>query len=545
MKFKFLFSLLIGSAVTMSAQGYKDGIEYYKADQFENAKTILNRTINDASTDQSLAYYYLGEIDLRQGNKSAASANFQKGITANPENGFNYVGLGAVALMDGNEKAADDYFKQARNHDKKNAELVIAIARAYYNADPVKYAEDVNKSIERALKIDKKSASVFIFQGDMKAAEKQVGDAAALYENAILYDANSPEAYVKYANTYFSVNPEYAINKLQELLNVQPNSALAQRELAEKYYQNDQWAKAAVAYGDYMKNPNHFTEDAVRYSVLLYYGQKYEESLKLAEELLVNDPKNFQLHRIVFLNKAAMKDYAGAEKQAEAFFALNDPKNQYSSNDYSSFGEVLHELGKDSLSLIQYEKAVEVNPGKVDVLKQLSSAYYANKQYEKAAQAYQKVIDSGDFKTNDEYVLAGRYMSYGSVETDSLKKLEALNNAVKYIEIVVGKVSNDYRIHQRKARILMIKNDNKPCQESTDAYNAVLAILDADAANKTKRAQDYTEAYNQIAGFYILSGDVATAKEYYLKTLELNPDNEALRQYIEKLKVEPKEEAAK
>lgn len=542
MKFKFLFSLFLGSALAMSAHGYKDGIEYYKADQYENAKTILNRTLNDASTDKSEAYYYLGEIALRQGDKAAASDYFQKGLAVNPENGFNYVGLGAAALLDGQEKVAEDYFKQARNHGKKNADLMIAIARAYYNADPVKYAEDVNKSIERAQKIDKKAASIFVFQGDMKAAENNVGEAAALYENAILYEANNPEAYVKYANAYFSVNPEYAINKLQELLKVQPNSALAQRELAEKYYQNDQWAKAAQVYGDYMGNPNHLTEDAVRYSVLLYYGKFYDKSLKLAEELLVDDPKNFQLQRIVFLNKAALKDYTGAEKQAEVFFSLNDPKNEYTSNDYSSLGEVLHELGKDSLAIIQYEKAAEVNPGKVDVLKQLSSAYYSMKQYEKAAQAYQKVIDSGNFKTNDEYVLAGRYMTYGSVETDSLKRLDALNNAVKYIDIVLAKVDKDYRIPQRKARILMIRNDNKPCQESTDAYNVVLSLLDADADSKAAHAQDYTEAYNQIAGFYILSGDVATAKEYYLKTLELNPDNEALRQYVEKLKVDETKE---
>ena len=70
MKFKFLLSLVLGAALSMSAQGYKDGIEYYKADQFENAKTILTRTLNDASTNQSEAYFYLGEIALRNGDKA-------------------------------------------------------------------------------------------------------------------------------------------------------------------------------------------------------------------------------------------------------------------------------------------------------------------------------------------------------------------------------------------------------------------------------------------------------------------------------------------
>ncbi|MBO4379654.1 MAG: hypothetical protein J5784_01480, partial [Muribaculaceae bacterium] len=60
MKIKVFFSLLLGSALALSAQGYKDGIEYYKADQYQNAKTILERTLNASSTDQAEANYYLG-----------------------------------------------------------------------------------------------------------------------------------------------------------------------------------------------------------------------------------------------------------------------------------------------------------------------------------------------------------------------------------------------------------------------------------------------------------------------------------------------------
>lgn len=538
MKFKFLFSLLLGSAITMSAQGYKDGIEYYKADQFENAKTILTRTLNDASTDKAEANYYLGAIALHNGDKATAEACFNAGIAANPAYAFNYVGKGELALKSGNEKAADDFFKKARDYGKKDAEVYTEIGRAYYNVDPVKYAEDITKSIEKAKKTNKKDASNLIFQGDMKADQKAAGEAAALYENAILYDAENSAAYVKYANVYFAVSPAYAIQKLEQLLELQPNSALAQRELAEKYYQNDQWAKAAVAYGKYIENPNHFTEDEVRYSVLLYYGQRYQQSLELAEKLLKNDPKNFQLQRIVLLDKAALKDFAGAENQAIIFFALKDPKNKYTATDYSTYGDVLKELGKDSLSLIQYEKAVEVNPDKVDLVKQLSSAYNAVKKYEKAAQIYQKVIDSGDYKTNDLYVLAGRYMSHAATETDSLKKIAAFDNAFKYIDLTLAKVSDDYRIHQRKARLYLTQSG--PSEASTDCYVTVLALLDKDPSNKEARKGDYTEAYNYIAAHFLKIGDVAKAKEFYLKYLELEPQNEALRKYVDSLKVEEK-----
>lgn len=126
---------------TASAQGYKDGIEYYKADQYANAKTILERTLNDGSTDKAASYYYLGQIELKNGNVSAAKADFDNGVAANPENGLNYVGLGAVALKNSDVKGAKSQFDAAKSKGKKNPDVLVAIARAYYNADPVAYAK--------------------------------------------------------------------------------------------------------------------------------------------------------------------------------------------------------------------------------------------------------------------------------------------------------------------------------------------------------------------------------------------------------------------
>ncbi len=55
MKSKLLFSLFLGSALGLSAQGFKDGVEYYRADQPEEAAIILTNTLNQAGTDQYTA----------------------------------------------------------------------------------------------------------------------------------------------------------------------------------------------------------------------------------------------------------------------------------------------------------------------------------------------------------------------------------------------------------------------------------------------------------------------------------------------------------
>ena len=289
MKQKLILSLLASAALCASAQsqGYKDGIEYYKAGQYDNAKTILTKTMDQSGTDKSLALYYLGQVALAQDDKAAAKDYFEKGLAANPDCGYNYVGLGAIDLINGQDSQANDNFKKAQGLAKKDNELIVAIARAYYNADPVKYEKDITKYLDKARKSSKYTEpSIYILEGDMLADNKDWGTAAGKYEMAITYDQDNPEGYVKFANTYFNVNKEFAIEKLTELYNRAPNSALATRELAEKYYQGHYWGKAADLYGKYIQNPNHFPEDKARYSVLLYWGNKYDQSKQVANEIL-------------------------------------------------------------------------------------------------------------------------------------------------------------------------------------------------------------------------------------------------------------------
>ena len=151
MKIKLFLSLLLAGGLMASAQtqGYKDGIEYYKAGQYDNARTILERTLNDANTDKALANYYLGQVALTKGDKALAQSFFDKGLAIDPSNGFNYVGKGALALLNGQEKNAEDYFKEAQKLAKKNHEVIVAIARAYYNADPVKYDKEFRNILPR------------------------------------------------------------------------------------------------------------------------------------------------------------------------------------------------------------------------------------------------------------------------------------------------------------------------------------------------------------------------------------------------------------
>lgn len=541
MKIRTIFSLLLGGmALTGFAQGgYQDGVDYYNADRFDKAKTILEKTLNDPSTNKAVTYFYLGELALDENNPTAAADNFNKGVQADPAYGYNYVGLGQIALKNGNKSEAERNFKQALEGNKKDASVMAAIARAYFNVDPTAYAKEIDKYIANALKVSKnKEAQVYVLKGDM-AKGTDIGQAAGFYEQAIIYDEESgdinPQAYVKYANLYNKVNPDFAIGKLVELNQKLPTSALAQSELAEKYYDGNQFTKAAEQYGKYIKNPNHFQGDEQRYSGLLYFGKKYQESLDVANQVLAADPDNEYMQRMVMLNKAALKDFAGAEEAAKKLFAHTNAK--FTATDYTTYGDVLGELQRPQEAIDAYMKAYNLNPEKnKQILSNISSMYTDLQDYQKAAETMQQYVDAGDASLNDYFTLSNRYKNLGiSLPEGSPERAEAANNGIKYVDMAIESAANKGPLYRNKATLMMIRDGAEITPELVQTYKDMLAAYDEDPANKTKYADAYKSAYNNLANYYLKAGDKEQAKAYFEMFLEIDPENQALREYIQKM----------
>lgn len=536
MKFKFLVSaLLLGGSLSCFAQGYKDGIEYYKVGQYENAKELLERNLSAAGTVKSQSFYYLGKIAMKAGNNAEAKSYFEKGIAADANDAYNYVGLGCLDLKAGLPKQAEADFKMALSKVKKDAKLQTEIARAYYEANPTTYEKDIKKNIEKARKIKATDPDSYIFEGDMYAALEKNGDAAGQYELAFGYDPQNAEAYVKYATTYASVVPDVSIERLKEYVDRNPQSALAQRELAELYYRLDFGKLAAEQYGVYIKNPNHFVQDEVRYVALLFFGQNYEQSLALATSLVnkstTSAKDKFYMTRMQLYNLVAMEKWKEAEAKGAELMAMNVPGTKFEAKDFTDYAAALKANGKAAEAVAQYEKAVELNPNKTDLIRDLVDTYEDAENFEKAAYYYQKIVDGPDCKANDIYMMSTKYFNVAVTTKDEATKENAVKLARKYAAEANEKVPDNYRIVQQMAKVEMF--DNK-IDAATKYYKEMIAILDA-KDNRSEYASTYRSAYQSLALMNFKAGNKEAAKTYYKKWLEYDPDNAELRKYVEGL----------
>lgn len=535
MKFTYLAAFLFGATLAMNAQGYKDGIEYYKAGQFDNAITILNRNMNNPETDKAMANYYLGQSYLVKGDNTKALDYFQKGVQADDKCGYNYVGLGAIELMNGNKSAAEKYFKQAESLAKKNGEIPIDIARAYFYADNDEnkqtYAKEIDKKIEKARKDTKnQEPAIYIFEGDRKAYERDFNAAAQWYDQAISFDSDNPEGYVKYANVYFYVVPDFAIKKLEELLQKNPNSALAQRELAEKYFANGQIGKATEQYRKYIENPNHFSQDKSRYVVLLFTDGQYENAIKNAKEILAEEnPNDLPNNRLILRSYAQLENRDDEALQfAQKFFANPEFQGRFNSGDYQSYYMILSRVNKLEEAESLLKTAAEALPEDATILKLLATNEAAMDKNNEALDTYIAYMNLVKEPTEKDYEQGSR-MALAAVTAN--KDNDELRN--KYAQIGLDYISKipdaekSASVMLRKVQILLNQNKGLMDADAEVAIKELIAALDAnpvnaDPTNESNNLNLYRSLYSQLASYYERNGKTADAKAAKDKLAEIN-----------------------
>lgn len=542
MKFKALFSFVLASGALCSfAQTHVEGVEYFKADQFDNAKELLERNLNNAGTDKAIANFYLGEIALLENNASKAASYFEKGIAANPDYGFNYVGQGALLLRNGQVKEAEKLFKEAEGKAKKDPAMQIQIARAYYDADPAAYAKEIEKRLEKARRININAPEIFIFEGDRFTDQKDWGQAGSKYEMAAQNNPQAADAYVKYANLFTQVNPQYAIKMLNQLLSQNPTSALGQRELANAYYNNKDYANAAAEYGKYVKNPNHFKQDEDRYAFLLFYGQQFKDGYDYSSQLLAANPDNFTARRYQFMNAAQLPDMKEQLlPMAEALYAAHkaNPANKFAPIDYTLVAEEFQMAKRLEEALSVIEEAMKENPDNAAFNKQLAMIYVDENNFPGAAEAYKGYLKKvGEPGYNDlvQQALFSYFAGVSQKESDAAAADASYADAVDYAQRAAKILPTNYKPVKIQGDVAKQRAPKAEVEKAAaPLYTEAIKLLEA-APDPSKYTSDAKEMNNYMGNYYLDQKDVAKAKEYFNKYLQYDPNNEQYRKFVEKL----------
>ena len=207
------------------------------------------------------------------------------------------------------EQASDAAGELLKGKNKKNVELVTSVARAYLDVGQLKEAETY---LEMARKADNKAPAVSVLEGDIAFARKDIGKACQLYEQAIYFDSNYKDAYLKYAQAYKSASPSQAIEKLNQLKAIAPDCLEADKELAEVYYATNRFGKAADAFFNASDNADYSCLDYRYHGALLSALKKYDQAIEEYGKALEKDESQVDLWREIADAYELKNDYTQA-----------------------------------------------------------------------------------------------------------------------------------------------------------------------------------------------------------------------------------------
>ena len=537
---KFLLvSFLILSTASIFAKGGQ-GIAYYKAGFPQVAKPLLLSDLTADSASIAESCYYLGNIYFGENLADSAAYYYNKGLSVFPMNSLNTVGL-AMLKMKTNLVEADQNIATALKlkGNKKNIELIIAIANAYLVNGLFEQATEYQ---EKAKQLKGKYAGVYVLLGDIMLAKKDIGNACSNYEQAILFDSQNKEAYIKYARAYKGVNPALSIEKLGVLKEKDPSFLLVDKELADIYYTMNKFDEAVKHYEIYMQSGNSDSQVKTKYAMTLFFKQDFAKSLEIAQLGLVKSPRNPAFNRLAMYNNVALKKYDEGLKYADLLFNKSD-KAEISYFDYTYYGQALKETKQFDLAIAQYEKAFKLDSTKNDLNKEIANMSYEKKDTLKGIASYEKYLGalSAEKRNGDVLFPFGKIL-YGYAASRPASDLELKKSTLIKADTIFAQIALlepiGYRANYWRARVNFAMDPENTQDLAKNFYEKTLALVEqknlelVESKQQPKFNPIVIECSRFLGFYYYVKKDFTQSKVYWNKILLIEPNNDVAKKAI-------------
>ena len=531
MKCNLIFSsILFLASFAFSPLQAKDseGISFYKAGFQKQAKVLLFQELNSNSANSAETCYFLGNVYFGESKNDSALYYYKKGLSLDAVSALNNIGLAKLQIKSNAVQAKDAIENVLKGKNKKNVDLILEAGRAYLENGEHLAANDY---LERAQKITRKYAPVFVFAGDIFESKKDAGQACSMYEQAILFDANCREAYVKYARAYRDVNQALAVEMLGRLKTQEPNFSLANKELADLYYAKNDFDNAAKYYGEYIASGNYDSDDLKQYAMTLFLNKDYNKSLEIAQMGLKLNAQDPAFNRLAMYNNVELKKFDDATVAADNFF--NKSKDaQFSYFDYTYNGTILAEKKKYPEAIASFEKAIEADTTKTELLSTISGFYEQAGDPVNAIKSYEKYLGNVSKPSADQLVELGKkYYSYANtdgilpnIKTSSLLKADSIFTKVAEME------PDNYRGNCWRARANSNLDPEATKGLAKPYYEKTVEICLA--KNDPRYNPVLIECYSYLGFYHLVAGEKSknaseyeTSKGYWNKILKIEPGN--------------------
>jgi lipopolysaccharide biosynthesis regulator YciM len=552
-RFKIFSFLLIATATVSNAQDIEQAKKVIDAEQYEKAKTILKNLLQ-AKPGNGKATFYLGNIYLKQNIEDSAKIYFQKGLSGTESAKWNYIGLGQIDLDKANPTAAQANFDMAtKDIKKKDIEEYINIAKAFMNSDKPDYKTAL-VYLNKAKAVNPTDANLQMAFGDAFYGDKNQNESYTSYRNAFQTDGTLIRAkmqlgvLLKGAKSYTE-----AVKAYDNVIAIDPNYGPVYRELAETYYYwgnnepkkyNEYIQKALGYYEKYMSLTDYSLASRMRHADFLILAKDYKALEIEANAMKELDKVNPRILRYLGYSAYENGNTDTAIKSIQEF--ISNPNSKVIARDYLYLG--LAKLKKSNNletktadpilfneGVNDIKKSVEMEITMTNDLSEVGKKFYEQKLFKEAAAIYEIATgnpNSKNFLLDNFYL--GNSLYYNNTRKEVVKpdlvELQKADAAFGKV-IEASPTTQDAYIFRARANRLLEKDDM-----IIKYYEDYLRVVTEKGPEEvTKNKAKFIESYNNIAASYA-NTDKLKAKEYFNKTLALDPTNPYATESLKTLK---------
>jgi predicted Zn-dependent protease len=502
---------------------------YYE--RYKSAIKILEPMANGSNAE---AAYWLGEAYLMMPKPEIekARAVINKAFLTNAGNGMLNAAAGQIALREDKPDIAKAKFTAAEQAGAKNADVLLAVARAATDAktgdNNYQYAISI---INKALEIKKVNKPVaYIILGNAYRKLFEGGEADKSYRNALDADPKNAMAYLRLGKIYQTQrNDEIMLENFNKAVQVDPLYAPAWLALYDHFSYRDV-DKAKTYLDKYIANSDADCNTELFAADYLFRSGKYNDALSKSAQL-AGGPCNAEIGlRLKVLNAysySRLKDSVNAKKEIDAFMMQEKPGNILGT-DYQVAAKILTAFPGSELKAIEYyNKAMETDTaGRVGYLLQVIDLYKKINDGPKVAASWERMFKLKPRPSNlDMYNRALSYMAINNYAyADSLWQ----QYKEKYPDQVYGYAN---RIKCNEA---LDTSTTMPLGLAVPHWENMVAFANRDTVKY--KSQLVNSLYKLVVYNVNIKKDLPKGKEYLTQYLLFDPSNEEAKKLLLKLK---------
>lgn len=515
------------------SQTLQEGIANADSHKYAKAKSVFTEMIAKSPTAEN--YFYLGNSYLTQfePNFELAQENFNKGLAADKKSNLNKIGLASVKLGRGDKSGITEIQNIVKDARDKDAEVLYRAAEAltlFGGAPNADLAIDyLNRAVEKSQK-GGTPAYYYYTLGDayrlkLTNSPQVAGSAMTAYDKALPVAKNKASVYTRIGTLWMQAQQwQKAKENIDRAISADPSFAPAYKAKAAYNIRYQQNALATQDLLNYAKYADEDPDTQLEISKLFFTNEDYGNSKLYLDKVFdkVSDPIKFKLRAYLLY---ADGDYTGAKSSMDQFLAKAE-KSRVQPADQGLLGLISAGLAEKESDATKKSALISDAQQKIALAKAAKDETLnwdlELVKIKGGGGVSQASVDAGP--TNPQIEALKKEVATKPQDTDALFRLanayqeaKNWNGAILSWQKMSGLLPDWAPAYYSQGYAYQQAGNNELAKIAYEKFITTVKPADLEANKET-----LSYAYFAIA-YLVQDSDLAKAKQYAAKSVELNP----------------------